>query len=188
MDVYVYQRRLYCKACGERICADLRSAGSAPHNVERDDCYDDEVFPKGPYLDGGGPADVPHHCAADELCPDRMTLASGRHVGVFLENPLTQAGEEYVFDCLVTPAGALEILKLWKKHYSERLDWKLPGFVPMIARHNVLRTVAGRDPELRALVSKSVLGRDAGLKPSECVVLTGRRFGRKEQRRQQKGG
>ena len=40
--------------------------------------WDSGMHPKGPYPNGGGEADIPHHCD---------------HCGVFLENPLTPEGD-----------------------------------------------------------------------------------------------
>jgi len=42
---------------------------------------DSDTYPQGPYADGGGESDTPAHC---DVC------------GVFLENPLTPDGVEYV--------------------------------------------------------------------------------------------
>lgn len=72
MDVYIFQAALLCGDCGERAQSD--------HALE---CFeeDSDSYPQGPYSDGGGEADVPQHCD---------------HCGMFLENPLTGDGYNYV--------------------------------------------------------------------------------------------
>ncbi len=70
MDAYVYQATIFCKSCAEAIADKLPTRWS-----------DSDDYPKGPYSNGGGEADRPQHCDACEL---------------FLENPLTEDGIDYV--------------------------------------------------------------------------------------------
>ena len=77
MRAYVYRAALYCEGCGERIIGEL-AASLAYEN-------DSEWFPQGPHPNGGGGADTPQHC---DSC------------GVFLENPLTADGVEYVREAI----------------------------------------------------------------------------------------
>ena len=81
MDVYIYQADRHCKDCGEIKRAELTAQGKAPADIESESTYDSDDFPKGPFADGGGEGDTPQHCGT---------------CGVFLENPLTQAGYAYV--------------------------------------------------------------------------------------------
>jgi len=81
MEAFMYQAALYCAPCGEKIRADLDAAGKRPEDPAAESTYDSDVYPKGPYPDGGGEADSPQHCDA---------------CNVFLENPLTQDGHAYV--------------------------------------------------------------------------------------------
>jgi hypothetical protein len=83
MDVYIFQADIYCESCGKG----LRMEIPKPPHADRDDesTYDSDEWPKGPYGDGGGEADGPQHCG---MC------------GLFLDNPLTPDGEEYVIDLL----------------------------------------------------------------------------------------
>lgn len=81
MNVYVYQASLLCDFCGEGTRKTLTEKGKAPSEPDKEITYDSDSFPKGPYMDGGGVADTPQHC---DSC------------GIFLENPLTIDGEEYV--------------------------------------------------------------------------------------------
>ncbi len=74
MNVYIFQADLYCVDCAAVIV-------DAFHNGKRLDTGDSNDYPQGPYVDGGGEADCPYHCG---------------DCGVFLENPLTDYGEEYV--------------------------------------------------------------------------------------------
>lgn len=83
MNVYIYQTELLCQECGEATRRHLRKL--APQDVGDESSYDSDHYPKGPFPNGGGEADSPQHCG---IC------------GVFLENPLTDEGVEYVVDCI----------------------------------------------------------------------------------------
>ena len=69
MDAYVFQAALLCDECATRLKPYLS------YSKESD------IYPQGPYADGGGEADSPNHC---DFCQ------------VFLENMLTSDGESYV--------------------------------------------------------------------------------------------
>lgn len=81
MDAYIYRAALYCDACGARIRSSLDLKGSRPETPENECSFDSDDYPKGPYPNGGGEADTPQHC---DSC------------GLFLENPLTKEGGEYI--------------------------------------------------------------------------------------------
>lgn len=81
MDAYIYQAELLCDQCGEASRAYLDKQGKAPADPTAESTYDSDDYPKGPYPNGGGLADTPQHCG---------------HCSIFLENPLTIDGEEYV--------------------------------------------------------------------------------------------
>lgn len=91
MNVYMYAADLWCEECGAKICDELTEAGNAPEDPEYEGSFDSDDFPKGPYPDGGGEADSPNHCAAGSDC---VNAVDGN--GVFLENPLTDVGYDYV--------------------------------------------------------------------------------------------
>ncbi len=76
---YIFQSALYCEDCGEDIRNGLTEAGEAPADIDDESSYDSDKFPKGPY--NPGEADSPQHC---DCCR------------VFLENPLTAEGYDYV--------------------------------------------------------------------------------------------
>lgn len=80
MDVFIYQASLLCSECGWKKRIELEEAGKAPADMDDENTYDSDDFPKGPYDDGGGASDTPEHC---DSCK------------VFLENPLTEEGMEY---------------------------------------------------------------------------------------------
>lgn len=84
MDIYIYQADLYCADCGAAIRCKLDKEGKTPDITNEVD-WDSDVYPKGPYPDGGGEADCPNHCAC---------------CGCFLENPLTPNGYNYVREAL----------------------------------------------------------------------------------------
>jgi len=79
--VFVFQAALICPDCA----ADVKRQTPAPTGVDPADpdesIYDSGDWPKGPFPDGGGEADVPQHC-------DRC--------GRFLENPLTDYGDDWL--------------------------------------------------------------------------------------------
>lgn len=107
MDVYVFRGALYCASCGEHIRRAITARGAAPRNIEDEETFDSDEFPKGPYPEGGGEADSPQHC---ELCH------------AFLENPLTGEGREYVRDALrehrETGYGNEAALREWAAFYG----------------------------------------------------------------------
>lgn len=108
MDAYIYAADCYCEECGEEIRKDLRSVGKAPEDESNENTYDSDDFPKGPYQDAGGESDSPQHCAA---------------CGVFLENPLTEGGYEYVSELIrehiLNPnRGNPEVLAEWARFYG----------------------------------------------------------------------
>ena len=74
MDAYVYQAALLCGDCAKVVMGQK-------HGQNASDLEDSDHYPQGPYSDGGGEADSPQHCD---------------HCHVFLENPLTSDGYEYV--------------------------------------------------------------------------------------------
>ena len=81
MNVYMYQAALVCEPCGKQAMDELTAQGLAPEDTGDEYSYDSDNFPKGPYPDGGGESDAPEHC---DGC------------GLWLENPLTRDGEDYV--------------------------------------------------------------------------------------------
>lgn len=101
MNAYVYQAALLCEECGlaatKKRCADPRPLVIG----------DSDDFPQGPHLDGGGEADSPGHCD---------------HCGVFLKNPLTTDGEEYVreelCECNEPTHICSDLHREWREHYS----------------------------------------------------------------------
>lgn len=74
MNAYMYRAAWLCEECGEETLAELVAIGAT-------DTGDSDDFPKGPYPGLMREADTPEHC---DTC------------GLFLENPLTSDGYEYV--------------------------------------------------------------------------------------------
>lgn len=113
MNTYIYQAALFCETCEKAICRELDASGNAPSDPSDEYSYDSDVYPKGPYPDGGGEADSPNHCA---------------DCGVFLENPLTEEGYNYVIervkDCYQSrhPSGNSEVVAEWRAFYDISLD------------------------------------------------------------------
>ena len=91
MDTWIYCASLYCEECAAEIRSDLVG-------VSRADMGDSDSYPQGPYPNGGGEADCPQHC---DSC------------GIFLENPLTPDGVEYVKE-----AEPGRVRQIWRDFYG----------------------------------------------------------------------
>ena len=99
MNVYMYQADLYCENCTNEIGMVCHSEYHKPRGTN---LCDSDCTPIGPYPDGGGEADCPNHCGG---------------CGLFLENPLTQDGMDYVKDAIEDGTGT--VVQEWKEFY----DW-----------------------------------------------------------------
>jgi hypothetical protein len=97
MKAYIYQAALLCEDCGVKLIDKLPDWA---FKGQRD--FD---YPTGPYPDGNGPADCPQSC---DYC------------GVFLGNPLTSDGEEYVKRLVGdhTRHGYSECVADWRERYA----------------------------------------------------------------------
>lgn len=110
MNVYAYRAALLCEDCGPQIRNSLTSRGKAPPNPSDESSYDSDDFPKGPYPNGGGESDTPQHC---DSCQ------------VFLENPLTDDGYNYVcesvemfLDDTTQASGNPAVIRQWFNFYN----------------------------------------------------------------------
>lgn len=99
MDTFIYRAALYCPHCAEQIKTHIRETDSGSI---RAGANDSDTWPQGPYSNGGGEADTPQHC---DTC------------GVFLENPLTRDGENYVREAMDN-SGDKETRETWRAFYS----------------------------------------------------------------------
>jgi len=100
MNAYVYQAALICEDCAAAVKEHLSAATDE----------DSDRYPQGPCCDGGGEADCPQHC---DMCH------------VFLENPLTGDGEQYVRDAITAGDGNASVLAEWRAFY-DYLDYSTP--------------------------------------------------------------
>lgn len=129
MDVYMFQAALWCEDCGEALREQMIQDGEAPEDPDDEESYDSDEFPKGPYGDGGGEADSPQHCDAGEHCINAVELSSGSKVGAFLENPLTDDGNEYVREAVLEAKAKKKkgsvALEIWKPYY-DYIDYRRP--------------------------------------------------------------
>ena len=94
---YVYNAALYCEPCTDEnwiVTLEPDATASGAFGPLR--------MPQGPYPNGGGEADTPQHC--DEC-------------GVFLRNPLTDDGREYVRD-------AIEHINDWDHDTDTVNEWR----------------------------------------------------------------
>lgn len=109
MNVYMFQAALFCESCGEEHRNDLDAAGKTPCAPDNESSFDSDDYPKGAYSDGGGEADCPQHCDA---------------CGVFLENPLTSEGYDYVREAIEESRaqgkvdGARAVITEWAAFYE----------------------------------------------------------------------
>lgn len=107
MDAYIFKSDLYCPQCIAEIKANILAFGGfTPPNPNDETSYDSDTYPKGPYSDGGGESDSPAHCGTCH---------------VFLENPLTQAGEDYVRE-QIAARKKTDVVEEWKAFYSYLSD------------------------------------------------------------------
>ena len=115
MYAYMYNAGLLCEECGESKQVELKGTGAESSG-------ESDVYPQGPYPDGGGECDTPQHC---DNCDK------------FLENPLTSEGDDYVRESYfeareglktkrIEPGASwsLGVTQQWANHY-DYLD--LPG-------------------------------------------------------------
>lgn len=113
MQVFVWQADLLCEDCGEAIRKQLTAEGKAPADPDDENSYDSDDFPKGPYPDGGGESDTPQHCGNGADC-----VNSADETGIFLENPLTDAGRKYVREKVQEDQGDGEVSSVWADYYG----------------------------------------------------------------------
>jgi len=115
MYAYMYRAAFLCEECGESKQKELKGTGAESSG-------ESDVYPQGPYPDGGGEADSPQHCDSCEK---------------FLQNPLTSEGDDYVRESYsearvglktkrIKPGASwsIGVTQLWANHY-DYLD--LPG-------------------------------------------------------------
>ena len=115
MQAYQYNAALFCGECGTQQIQNLTE--DRPELLSRPvDKEDSNEWPQGPYDDGGGESDTPQHC---DDCD------------VFLENPLTDDGNEYVREAYaeardkvsrdgVPDKGqwSIGVTQIWANHYD----------------------------------------------------------------------
>lgn len=104
MDAYLYRAALYCSNCGDQIIKRLKEEGKAPADPDDEYSFDSDNYPKGPFSNGGGEADSPQHCDGCQ---------------VFLENPLTGDGLDYVISAIRQAGDRNRFCEQqWKEFYS----------------------------------------------------------------------
>lgn len=83
MLAYTYRADIYCPDCAGKIQQELDTRAKWVRKASYPVAWSgaSDVYPSGPHASGGGEADCPQHCGA---------------CGVFLENPLTDEGDDYV--------------------------------------------------------------------------------------------
>lgn len=113
---YIYQADLYCNKCGEAIIADIckKEPRMVPENQYDQSTYDSEDFPK--FMIDCGESDSPCHCGNHEYCLEAETLPSGRKIGSFLMNGLTEYGEEWIAEQHTDNPN--EVTQFWVDYYS----------------------------------------------------------------------
>ena len=109
MNVYLFRAALLCEDCG--IKAKAKIPNLSGHDSEDESYFDSDDYPKGPYPNGGGEADCPQHCG---------------HCQIFLENPLTEDGYNYVVDAVElflsdSCSGDANVIRQWFRFYNLRV-------------------------------------------------------------------
>lgn len=114
MNAYVFQAALWCADCIANVLAVTTDRIGRGIERERkrheipDGATDTDNVPDGPHGDGGGEADSPQHCDA---------------CGVFLRNPLTSDGVDYVRDAIQDynehGTGSRDVLETWREFYND---------------------------------------------------------------------
>jgi hypothetical protein len=113
VNAYIYNADIYCKDCGKVIKQRINGAPFGRNDdtgrfesVDEYDGVDSDQYPCGPYADGGGEADCPQHCG---------------DCRVFLENPLTAHGVQYVEEAINehhrAGRGDADVLREWAEFY-----------------------------------------------------------------------
>lgn len=130
-NAYMYQAAFLCEKCAQKVIEAtpendrpecICDYGHRAHfraqcyhdcpcfTYEPDEAtYDSGDFPKGPFPDGGGESDSPTHCD---------------HCGVFLENPLTSDGVDYVRYYVEDGPPSMRdaaLDNLWRTFYADQL-------------------------------------------------------------------
>ena len=101
MQCYVYGGDLLCEECGRDVVEVLRHRGVLSPCFPAERVYDSAECPKGPFP--VEEADTPQHCAACH---------------VFLENPLTAAGLDYVRAAIMEKRSRVDdVVNVWAKFY-----------------------------------------------------------------------
>ena len=113
MNVYICHDDLYCEDCGNEIRNHVSRTNPRPAKEWQNDS---DVYPQGPYPNGGGEADLPQHCAAGENCLVAFHCSDGTKIGVWLENELTEEGVTYVKEA-VKEGGY--VANLWFEWYLD---------------------------------------------------------------------
>jgi hypothetical protein len=98
-DVYIYDADLLCADCGEKVKERL----APPDDPDSEESFDSDDYPQGPYGEGGGESDTPQHCGS---------------CGMFLGNPLTKDGVDYVAMAIEGNDGDPKILEIWRDFYG----------------------------------------------------------------------
>jgi hypothetical protein len=87
--LYMFQAALYCEDCGKKLRADLDKQGKTPADPDGETTYDSDDYPKECLA---GEADTVSFCEGGADCEGAITLKSGRKIGAWLEEDLTDEG------------------------------------------------------------------------------------------------
>lgn len=111
---YIHVADVFCEDCGDAIKERITGEGHAPADPGNEATFDSDEFPKGPFDDEE--SDTTEHCGAHDKCLNAYKCKNGTRVGMFLENPLTKRGYDYVREeHLNSPS---EITEMWVEFYE----------------------------------------------------------------------
>lgn len=114
----VYAADLWCDACADKICDNISKfcPERVPADLENESSWESDVFPK--RVKDLGAMDYPKHCSSDSNCVMPLRLSDGRIEGALLNNELTDAGVDYVRECMrESPNDPL--VRFWREMYTE---------------------------------------------------------------------
>lgn len=102
---FLFRAALWCESCARAHMA--AHVAPAWADLSDESTWDSDDWPKGPFPEGGGPADSPQHCDA---------------CGEFLGNPLTPDGAAYVADLFRRGRVRPDLSATYRAAYGDALS------------------------------------------------------------------
>ena len=119
MEYFIFAADVYCPHCADAI--KRRLASVAPADPANENTFDSGDYPKGPYSDDS--SDTPQNCA---------------ECGDYIENPLTEAGVDYVIEAMqedIDRHHTNSVVRDWAGHLDKGLGYNLTPFQKAVYDH-----------------------------------------------------